>query len=299
MKELNGKVAFVTGGVSGVGLGLSQAFVEAGMRVVMTSRRTKHIDQALRSFAHCPDRVRVIEVDVTDRQGMERAALEAERAFGGIHVLCNNAGVNFFGAIDEATYDDWDWLMQVNVGGVINGIMTVVPRIRRHGEGGHVVNTCSMAGFIGVPTGGVYSTTKFAVRGLTESLRYRLTSYGIGVSLLSPGLVRSNICEAATDRPQKYANTRKTSGEMLERILRAHSVGMEPLEVGRKVVRGIQRGDFYIFTHSEFRAELEESLVEMLAALPEDPADPARVAVENDRRRVTAAMKALALEYQV
>ena len=140
MKEVVGKTAFITGGTSGIGLAMARTFVQAGMKVVVAGRRRDHLDEALASFAGSKA-VHGIQLDVTDRAAMARAADEAERVFGNVHVLCNNAGVIVRGPLKLATYDDWDWMVGVNLGGVVNGIQTFLPRILAHGEPAHIVNT--------------------------------------------------------------------------------------------------------------------------------------------------------------
>ena len=180
-----------------------------------------------------------IELDVTDRKAMERAADETQRVFGKVHLVCNNAGVSIFGPMDQATYEDWDWIMGVNVDGVINGIQSFVPRIKAHGEGGHIVNTASMAGLIVGPGFGIYSASKFAVFGLTSSLRYDLAPHNIGVSVLCPGFVRSNIHEAVLARPNHLARSGyRVSKEDIARLDQVLSVGMAPLDVATACARG-------------------------------------------------------------
>lgn len=168
MRDVKGKVAVVTGGVSGIGLGIARAFARAGMKVVITWRRKDHLDAAMAGFEGTT--VHPIQVDVTDRKGMRRAAEETVEVFGKVHVLCNNAGISLFGPMDEATYDDWDWLMDVNFNGVVNGLVSFLPHIKSHGEDGHIINVASMASFLPGPMAGIYTASKFAVRGLTECL---------------------------------------------------------------------------------------------------------------------------------
>jgi NAD(P)-dependent dehydrogenase (short-subunit alcohol dehydrogenase family) len=142
MKDIEGKVAFITGGASGAGLGLAKVCSKNGMKVVIADVRRDSLDRAMSQFGGNPD-VHAIVLDVTDREAFARAADETERVFGKVHVVCNNAGINLFVPIEECTYNDWDWVMGVNFGGVVNGIQTFIPRIRKHGEGGHIVNTAS------------------------------------------------------------------------------------------------------------------------------------------------------------
>ena len=198
VRDVEGKVAFVTGGGSGVGLGMAKAFVAAGMRVAIADIRADHLEAAV---AELDGDVHAIQLDVTDREAFARAADETERVLGNVHVLCNNAGINLFNDLAEATYQDWDWVLGVNLGGVVNGVVTFVPRIKAHGERGHVVNTASMAAFVAGPGAGIYTTAKFAVHGLSDALRWSLLPHGIGVSMVCPGLVKSKIYESDLIRP--------------------------------------------------------------------------------------------------
>jgi NAD(P)-dependent dehydrogenase (short-subunit alcohol dehydrogenase family) len=257
-------------------------FTGAGMKVVIADVRQDHLDAALNELAG--REVHAIKLDVTDRAAMERAAAETERVFGKVHVVCNNAGINLFNDIGAATYSDWDWVLGVNLGGVINGIQAFVPRLKAHGEGGHIVNTASMASFLAGPGAGIYTCSKFAVRGLSEALRYSLARHGIGVSVLCPGLVKSAIYQSERIRPEHLQGTATDPG-FLARLAEVHEFGMPPEEVAEKVLRGIQRNDLYIFSHSEFKDELRELFDSVLAALPDDPVDPRRLQFEAGRRQ--------------
>jgi NAD(P)-dependent dehydrogenase (short-subunit alcohol dehydrogenase family) len=290
MKDVRGKVAFITGGASGIGFGMAQAFSTAGMKVVIADIRQDHLDEAMGHFNARGDAVHAIRVDVTDRKAMAAAADETERVFGKVHIVCNNAGINLFNDIANATYDDWDWILGVNLGGVVNGVQTFVPRIRKHGEGGHIVNTASMASFISGPSAGIYTCSKFAVRGLSEAMRYSLAPHDIGVSVLCPGLVDSQIYESDKIRPSHLSTTSGPSDpQFMARLANLHhEAGMQPLEVGAKVLRAIQRKDFYIFTHPEFKEELREIFEEALSALPDEPPHAARLAFEERRRALKA-----------
>ncbi len=174
--------------------------------------------------------------------------------------------------------------MGVNLGGVINGVQAFLPRIKRHGEGGHVVNTASMAGFITGPGAGIYTTSKFAVRGLSESLRWSLAPQGIGVSCLCPGLVKSTIYESEQIRPAHLAGAGKADAAFMARLADIHKVGMEPDEVAEKVLKGVLANDLYIFPHPEFKEELKEIFDTILAAVPEGEVDPRRLEFEESRR---------------
>ena len=292
MKHVEGKVAFITGGASGIGLGMAKVFVNAGMKVVIADIRQDHLDQAMSQFTDTNFRVHALRVDVSDRAAMVQAADEAERVFGPVHVVCNNAGINMFASMDECTYEDWDWILGVNLGGVVNGVQTFVPRLKAHGQGGQIVNTASMASFISGPGAGIYTTSKFAVRGLSESLRWSLAPYNIGVSVLCPGLVNSAIYESEKIRPKEFAQRTGPIDQTFMNILPdVHKVGMDPLEVGEKVLAGIKRNDLYIFPHPEFKDELQEIFSEVLSAIPEGSVDPRRLAFEEGRRQRAAKAK--------
>ena len=293
MKDVAGKTAFITGGASGVGLGLAQVFSKAGMKVIIADIRQDHLDAAMKSLSDIGAQAHPVQVDVADRQSVADAADEAERVFGPVHVLCNNAGVNLFGPMDEASYDDWDWVLGVNLGGVVNGIHTFIPRMKAHGEGGHIINTASMASFIAGPGAGIYTTAKFAVRGLSETLRYHVAEYNIGVSVLCPGLVKSTIYESEKVRPEHLSGSKgPVNEEFMARLKDVHEYGMDPVEVGEKTLKALKRGDFYIFPHPEFKEELRGIFDEILAAFPDEEPDPDRLAFEEDRRRRLAEAKA-------
>jgi NAD(P)-dependent dehydrogenase (short-subunit alcohol dehydrogenase family) len=292
MKDVEGKVAFITGGASGIGLGMAKVFAGAGMKVVIADIRQDHLNEAMAHFSNTNLRVHPIKLDVTDRAAMSAAADEAERVYGNVHVVCNNAGINLFAPMDECTYEDWDWVIGVNLGGVINGVRTFVPRIKAHGEGGQIVNTASMASFITGPGAGIYTASKFAVRGLSESLRWNLAPHNIGVSVLCPGLVNSAIYESDRVRPKNLSqNVGPVDQAFMSRLADIHKVGMDPVEVGEKVLAGIRRNDLHIFPHPEFKDELREIFNEILSALPEGPVDPKRLAFEEFRRENTAKAK--------
>jgi NAD(P)-dependent dehydrogenase (short-subunit alcohol dehydrogenase family) len=283
MKNVEGKVAFITGGASGMGLGMARVFSKAGMKVVIADVHRDHLDSAMEKFRGANPGVHALQVDVADRAAMTRAADEAERVFGKVHVLCNNAGVGIVGPILEATYDDWDWGMGVNLGGVINGVQTFASRIRKHGEGGHIVTTASMSGLLG-GVAGIYATAKYAVVGFMETLRPELEPFGIGVSVFCPGLVNTNIHEVEKHRPAQYGNTTyRAPSEKRAQFMKAKILpsGMDPLEVGERVLRGIRRNDLYILTHPEYEPGLRERFAAILASFPvEGPPPPARVAAE-------------------
>lgn len=293
MKDVRNKVAFITGAASGIGLGMAQAFLKAGMKVVLADVRQAALEKAAATLAGADGRFHLVPVDVTDRAAMAHAAEETLRAFGKVHVLCNNAGVGGNTSMEEASYEEWDWVFGVNVGGIINGIKSFLPKIREHGEGGHIVNTASMGGLLPLPPPvGVYSASKFAVRGISDSLRLALAYTDVGVSVLCPGLVRSEIVENA----HRLSPARRDAAESTEHFAGQDvmaAMGMDPLVIGERILLGIQRNEAYILTHGECKDELREIFEEILAAFPDQQGiDPGRLAFENARRQAVDAMKA-------
>jgi len=273
MKDFAGRTAFVTGGANGVGIGLVRALLAQGCNVAIADIRPASIDAALRALDN--PRAMGVEVDVSSRKDLARAAEAVEARFGVVSLLFNNAGVNLFQTIEDSSYDDWDWLMGVNLHGPINGVMTFVPRMIRAGQGGYVVNTASMAAFLAAGVCGIYNTTKFAVRGLSESLRASLAPHGIGVSVLCPGLVKSYIYASDEVRPTGLkAGAKPVNPENVKRLAAVHEFGMEPDVIAARVLEAMREDRFHIFTHPEFKDELSEVFAEILQDFRDYPVDP-------------------------
>ncbi len=270
MRSFAGKGAFVTGGASGIGLALGRAFAAEGMKVMLADIEQGALDQAVAALRETGAEVRGTLCDVSDRAAVERAAALTIAAFGKVHVLCNNAGVGVGGApIDETAPADWEWAIGVNLMGVIHGIAAFLPKIRAHGEGGHIVNTASMAGMMSGPMMAPYNVTKFGVVSLSESLAAELNGSGIGVSVLCPGWVNTAIGESQRHRPARLGPPQTPTPLALERraqitaLLRA---GISPDEVAARVMAAIRDDDLYVFTHSVMRAALEERFRRIRAA---------------------------------
>jgi NAD(P)-dependent dehydrogenase (short-subunit alcohol dehydrogenase family) len=282
LSEVRGKVAFVTGGSSGIGLGLARAFRAAGMKVAFGWRREDHRDQALELLGRGDPEVLAVRLDVTDRVAWMAAADQVEQAFGPVHLLACNAGVGIRAGAAEATFKDWDWGLGVNLGGVINGVTVMLPRMRAHGEGAHLLATCSSSGLVAGGGIGVYITSKFALMGLMESLRDELAGANVGVSVFCPGFVRSNLIESERMRPAALVNeiakpsTTAPSAEDEAMMRKFMAVAMDPLEAGRRVLDGVRRNDLYIFTHQEFEQATRERMEALLAAFPAQKAPAAR-----------------------
>lgn len=293
--SFEGQIAFITGGVTGIGLGIAQAFSDAGLRLALSYRNEEHRSQTAAWFADKGrDEPLFIKLDVTDRTAFAAAAAAVESHFGAVHVLVNNAGVSVFGPTDEASYDDYDWIMGVNFGGVVNGLVSFLPKLKAATGRRHVVNVASMAAFLPGPQAGIYTASKFAVRGLTESLRYNLAPHGIGCSLCCPALTRTNAWDSALKRPAEFGESGFAPADRaeLEQFGTAFEAGMDPYEVGTKILRGMERGDGLILTHPEFAEDFREIYERSLAALPDEEAPPQRLAIENLRRAANAAAEA-------
>ena len=291
MIEFAGRTAFVTGGANGVGLGIARNLLEAGAKVAIADIRQDAIDHALGALDN--REVMGVRLDVMDRAGFAAAADKVEAAFGPVSLLFNNAGINLFQTIEDSSYDDWDWVMGVNLGGVINGVMTFAPRMKARvgsGEqsGGHITNTASMASFIGSGAPGIYNTAKFAVRGLSYSLRHSMYRYGIGVSVVHPGLVKSVIYASDDVRPDALKGEAKpVDRAAVERLAGVHEFGMEPDVIGARILEGVRENRANIFTHPDHKDELEELHREIMADYRDYPPDAGweqRVAFEKMRR---------------
>jgi NAD(P)-dependent dehydrogenase (short-subunit alcohol dehydrogenase family) len=281
MKTFTDRVAFVTGGASGIGFGMVRALLAEGMKVVIADYNEEHLANAQAALSG-NNMTHLIHVDVSDRTALRDAANEAVAMFGKIHLLCNNAGVGGGGAADDPEFESWDRALSINLGGVINGCKIIVPMIKAHGEGGHVVNTASMAGIVPLPGLAAYSTAKYAVRGYSESLRMALAPSGIGVSCLFPGAVRTALVPVPADNSAAPAGK---DGEMLRELWDAMRAGMDPLDMGMRVVQAIRENRFHILTHIEFLEEVRDRHRAIEAAFPAGEEAPAsRHRFERSRR---------------
>jgi NAD(P)-dependent dehydrogenase (short-subunit alcohol dehydrogenase family) len=281
MREVAGKVAFVTGGASGIGLGIARTLALAGVRVAIADVRPEALRAAAASLAKEGLSAVTVELDVSSRSAWAAAADRVERELGPVQILCSNAGVNFIGATQEATYEDWDFALQVNVGGAISAVKTFVPRMIAKGSDGHVVITSSVSGLFTGPGAGVYVTTKFALVGLAEALRADLKPKGIGVSVLCPGPVKSELFESTLAvRPRALAATGSVP-IVPPGVAREHTpiftTAPTGEDIGQHVLNGIRRDELYILTHPEIRPVLEARAKALLAALPDEPVDPKRI----------------------
>lgn len=268
MQDLAGKTAFVTGGASGIGLGIAKALLSEGMRVAIADIREDHLEDAREELDGRGD-VLPIPLDVTDREAFAAAADETERKLGHVHVLVNNAGVAALGPVELARYGDWDWTLGVCLGGTINGIVTFLPRILAHGEGGHIVSTASMSGLVPHPGAATYVTAKCAIVGLMEAMRAELEDRGVICSAFCPGAVQSNIAEAGRTRHERFAETGyATSDKVRQSSADFMHLFMTKEDVGQRVLEGILADELFILTHSEFLEGVTDRAGAMVAAVP-------------------------------
>jgi NAD(P)-dependent dehydrogenase (short-subunit alcohol dehydrogenase family) len=274
VRELTGKTAFVTGGASGIGLALGRAFAAAGMNVMLADIETDALAAAVGTLRDLGPGVRGVSCDVADPVSVERAAEAAFDAFGNVHVVCNNAGVGGGSGIDAISLENWRWVLDVNLMGVVHGIRTFLPHIRAHGEGGHIVNTASMAGMNSGLGFSPYSASKFAVVNMSEGLAMQLAPLGIGVTVLCPGFVRTRISESARNRSERYGpaltpDPASPAGRLAAHLAERGRSGLDPDAVAAQVLTAMREDALYVFTHHgpDWRTELEERFAAILAAM--------------------------------
>ncbi|MBQ0799456.1 MAG: SDR family NAD(P)-dependent oxidoreductase [Porticoccaceae bacterium] len=246
MKDVSGKVAFITGGASGMGLGMARSFAAAGMKVMIGDIELEPAQKAVDELKAKGLEAACVQVDVSSMESMQAAADKTIATFGKVHVISNNAGVAVGGYSESCSMRNWKWVMDVNLWGVIYGLQAFVPLIASHGEGGHVISTASMAGMVGLRGAGPYNATKFAVVGMMETFAADHRKDNIGASVLCPGIVATNIGHSGRNRPDEYGgavapSAKDNTAEMLAQGLNADVVGDLVLEA-------VQEDQFYIFT---------------------------------------------------
>ncbi|HEY2386419.1 MAG TPA: SDR family NAD(P)-dependent oxidoreductase [Candidatus Binatia bacterium] len=255
MDEFQGRVAVITGGGGGIGAAMGEAFAARGARVVLADLHLDAAEAVASKLRAGGAEALAVQTDVTVRGAVEALAAETVARFGGVHIVCNNAGIATFGEIATSTHADWEFTMNVNFWGVVHGLEAFVPRLFEQGQGGHVVNTASMAGLVGMQWLGIYCASKFAVVGLSEALHRELKPRGIGVSVLCPMIVATNINEnSVTRRPTALRNPGEQLVPSAEGMV-GSTITAE--EAARRVVRAIERKDLYVLTHPEQREILK------------------------------------------
>lgn len=272
MDVFAGKTAFVTGGASGIGLALGRAFAQEGMNVMLADIEADALSEAAESLGALRSKVRIVCCDVADPESVDSAARATIEAFGKVHVVCNNAGVAAAGGIDAISLDNWRWVLDVNLMGVLHGIRSFLPHLRAHGEGGHIVNTASMAGMSGGLGFGPYVASKFAVVGMSEGLAMQLRPHGIGVTVVCPHFVRTQIGASGRNRQPRYGEgptlePGSPGADLLAELARRIEAGLDPAAVAAQVLAAVRTNQLYVFTHSNMRELVADRFAAILQAM--------------------------------
>jgi NAD(P)-dependent dehydrogenase (short-subunit alcohol dehydrogenase family) len=276
LKDLKGKTIYITGGNTGIGLGIGRAAANAGMNVVMGYIQDDQVEPALSLYKpEQKSRVIAIRHDVTDRAGWVKTLAEINAKFGNLHLLVNNAGIKTLRQASQVEAGGWDSAVAVNFTGIYNGCAAVIPHMLAHGEGSHIITTASMGGILPGVSAGVYTATKFAAFGIMEALRVELMGSNIGTSVYSPGGVSTD--NMLSDAGQSVAM-------------------MDPLEAGERVLNGVINNDLFVFTHPEFKPGMQQRFDAILASVPEEPFPEARARAQT--RVLTAAPYAPEAEHR-
>ncbi len=290
LKDLAGKVAYITGASSGIGLATARVLREAGMKVVLGYIMDEQIKEAMAFFKSDDPDVFAIKHDVLDRDGWERTADAIDKRYGKTHLLVNNAGVGLNARATTATMNDWDWGVGVNFWGPVHGVRTFLPRFRAHNEGAHIATVCSISGMFAGSGNGVYTVSKYATCGLMEELRVELYQTNIGTSALFPGFTATNIGRAESYRPARYKNPEvapaAAPAPAAARQPAQTGSQMDPLECARCLVDGIQHNDLFVFSHPEWKTGTQARMDAIMASFVDRPVPAARVPADPYRSPV-------------
>jgi NAD(P)-dependent dehydrogenase (short-subunit alcohol dehydrogenase family) len=281
MDQFKGKTAFVTGGASGIGLALCRAFGQRGMNVAFVDIEAAACAEAVEALRRDGINVIGMTCDVSNRASLADAATKTFSKFGNVHILCNNAGVSRAGPIESIASSDWDWVIGVNLKGLVHGLQIFLPHMKAHGEPGHIVNTASINGVVGAPLAGPYSATKFAVVGISEVLAAELADSSIGVSVLCPSWVKTRMLDNGRNRPAQFGGPIALdldggNAERNKRYAQALASGLDPADVAELVLDAIEARRLYVFTHADRRNDVEhrfELMMDGFAALVDQAPD--------------------------
>lgn len=253
MDTFENKTAFVTGAASGIGFATTQALAREGAQVMMADIDEAKLEEAAAKIRSENGKVETVLCNVLKLEDVEAAAKATQDAFGNVHMVMNNAGVALSGVAGEIPMEDWRWIVDVNLMGVVHGVETFVPMMRAHGEGGYFVNTASMAGHVGMPTMGPYNATKFAVVGYSEAIQQELLEDNIGVSVLCPGWVKTNIYNTGKLRPTEGQSPAMEEDPTFALAKALVDNGMEPDRLARLILKSMQARRLYIFNDAEMK----------------------------------------------
>ncbi len=269
MDRVDGKTAFITGGARGIGLGIARAFARAGVKLALVDIDGDALTAAKGELAKVTA-VETFILDVRDRSAFAQVADETESRLGPVSILCNNAGVAGGQHVTRLTYEYWDWVIGINLNGVINGVQTFLPRMLKRGGDAHIVNTASGAGLAATSAGILYTTSKFGVVGLSESLRMELEPYQIGVSVLCPGPVNTNIVSNSRDLQPHTPTAEETRvwESMIAQVNSFLAAGADPNEVGEMVFAAVKANQLYIHTDRLVSTFIEARTKALLDAMP-------------------------------
>jgi NAD(P)-dependent dehydrogenase (short-subunit alcohol dehydrogenase family) len=275
----SGRVAVVTGAASGIGRALAEAFADAGSAVVVADLDGTEAEVVAAGIRASGGEAEAIQVNVADAAAVDKLAAATLERFGHVDVLCNNAGVSTFNLLRDQTLEDWRWVFDVNLWGVVHGLQSFVPIMRNQGTPGHIVNTASIAGLLsGVAFIGPYSATKVAVVSISETLSQELAldQIPIGVSVLCPSSVDTRVMESERGRPAELGVEHRTEAAETVRLAIRESftgpAGKTPAQVAVRVLEAIRAGRFWIITHNTERPPVEARFADILANFPKDGA---------------------------
>jgi NAD(P)-dependent dehydrogenase (short-subunit alcohol dehydrogenase family) len=265
MQTFEGKTAVVTGAASGIGRALAERFADAKMHVVLADVEEAPLREAEEALLERGAEAIAVRTDVRTLESIEELQRRAVEAFGKVHVLCNNAGVGTGGLLWQQSDADWQWVLGVNLWGVINGVRAFLPAMIAHGEEAHIVNTASVAGLVAGPFQGAYNVSKFGVVALSETLYYELqvVQAKVGVSVLCPGFVSTRIADASRNRPEEFGapgvapDPDNPIGQMVRKMI---ADGMPPSDVAQQVFEAISAGRLYVLTHHDFDAAIRDRM---------------------------------------
>lgn len=269
--NLKDKVAFITGGASGAGLGQAILLGKKGCKIAIADNNDENICLAQNRLEQLDIEYIVIKLDVTDRDNFKLAAIECEKKLGPVTLLFNTAGACIFGQISKSSYDDFDWIMDVNLGGVINSLVTFLPRMVQDSQTKYIINTASAGALLGSPLAGIYCAAKSAVLGLTESLHLEMSLFNphIHVHCILPAAINSNIANSIQYRPDKYTHCATSMNKaMIDSLTTLYQKGKSPDSLAMESLDAIEKNHFYICPYPELRDSLENRFTEILKNIP-------------------------------